>query len=422
MRPRFALAALFFLVSTASAPAFDRNDVRSGDVVFGDILVPRTLDEYAIQAARGSYLTLVASGVAPRPISPALGIYTDDYQAVGLLGTSPASLGSAGALDSARYRIIVAGLGTSVGAYRLKATLKPATKFTFAGGAGAATPQLTFGAYEGFDATISVVWKGKTPVALTSVVGPGGVDVTSAATPRATRATFTQRGFHAPATGDYVATLAVPADAVRWSATVQVAGRLPAGATLDFRTIGAPERPTIAFPTGGRFPIVAVVDELGGPNECVLSASGLSSAPDAAFLDGGAGAGGCARTPTGSAQPPTSYVMGCNDGFWVDASSVERYADGTWQGLVKSYVATSIRSPQGVGSSTLSDFTYDAALRPTGWTELRHFDASGRDHLLTISRAEYFPNGYCKGFRATESLMVDGAPAYTHVADYAPFR
>src|SRR5262252_6645882 len=117
MRPRFALAALLFLASTASAPAFDRNDVRSGDVVFGDVLLPRSFDEYPIQAARGSYLSVVASGVAPRPISPALGIYTDDYAEVGMVGTSPASLGSAGALDSARYRIIVAGLGSSVGAY-----------------------------------------------------------------------------------------------------------------------------------------------------------------------------------------------------------------------------------------------------------------------------------------------------------------
>jgi hypothetical protein len=420
MRPRFAPAALLLVLATASAPAFDRNDVQSGDVVVGDILAPFTFDEFTIQAARGSYLTVVAAGVAPRPINPQLGIFNDDYAALSLIGSGPASLGSAEPLASARYRVIVGGLGGTVGAYRLKATLKPATRFTYAGGAGAATPQLTFGAYAGFDATVSVAWKGKTPLTLTSVVGPDGGVVTGAAAPRATRTTFTQRGFHASATGDYVATLAVPSDAVRWTATVQLAGRLPAGAKYDFRTAAEPERPTIAFPSGGRFPIVAVVGELGGPNDCPLSSVG--SAPDAAFLDGGGGAGGCARSATDAAQPPTSYLLGCNDGFAAYASDVERYVDGPWSGYVKAFVARTVRSPQGSGSATLSDFTYDAFGRPTGWTELRHFDASGRDHLLTISDAAYFGNGACKAFRVTESLMVAGAPAYTHVANYSPFR
>jgi len=244
--------------------------------------------------------------------------------------------------------------------------------------------------------------------------------VTSAAAPRATGTTFTQRGFHASATGDYVATLAVPADAVRWTATVQLAGRLPAGAAHDFRAPAATERPTISFPSGGRFPIVVVVGELGGPNDCPLSSSG--TAPAAAFLDGGGGAGGCALSAADAAQPPTSYLLGCNDGFSADVSDVERYVDGPWSGYLKAFVARSDRSPQGSGSATLSDFTYDASGRPTGWTELRHFDASGRDHALTFSRAAYFANGVCKAFRVTESLMVDGAPAYTHVADYSPFR
>jgi hypothetical protein len=349
-----------------------------------------------------------------------LGIYTEDYAAVSLIGSGPSSLGSAEQLGSARYRVIVGGLGASVGAYRLKATLKPALIFTYTGGAGAASPQLPFGAYAGFDASVSVVWKGKSPVTLTSVVGPDGAAVTSASAPRATRTTFMQRGFHASATGDYVLNLAVPADAVRWTATVQLAGRLPAGATYDYRTTTAPERPTISFPSGGRFPVVAVVGEYGGPNDCVLSSTGPT--PDAAFIDDGAGAGGCARSPTDGAQPPTSYLLGCNDGFAAETSAVERYVDGPWMGLVKAYVAQSVRSPQGAGSSTLSDFTYDAFGRPTGWVELRHFDASGRDHLLTVSRAEYFGNGVCKAFRVAESLMVGGAPAYTHVADYSPFR
>jgi hypothetical protein len=420
MRPRFALAALLLVFATAAAPAFDRNDFKSGDVVVGDVLVPFTFDEYVIQAARGSFLSVVASGSAPRAINPILGIYTDDYAAMALVGSGPASLSAAEQLSTGRYRVIVGGLNGSVGAYRVKATLKPQLTFTWNGGAGAATPQLPFGAYPGFDAAVTVTWKGKSPVTLTSVTGPDGAELTASAAPRATRTTLTQRGFHASATGDYLLTLAVPADAVRWTATVQLSGRFPAGATYDYRTTAAPERPTISFPSGGRFPIAAVVGELGGPNDCVLSSSG--SAPDAAFIDGGAGAGGCARSATDAGQPATSYLLGCNDGFAAYTSAVERYTDGPWIGYVKSFAALTVRSPQGSGSSTLSDFTYDASGRPTGWSELRHFDASGRDHLLTFSRAEYFGNGYCKAFRVTESLMVAGEPAYTHVADYSLFR
>src|SRR5262245_45797941 len=127
MRPRFAPAVLLVVLATASAPAFDRETIESGDVVTGDILVPYTFDEFPIRAVRGSILVLTVSGSAPRPMNAALGLYTDDYAIVPLAGSSPTSAATASTLATADYRIIVGGIGGSVGAYRMKATLKPGT-------------------------------------------------------------------------------------------------------------------------------------------------------------------------------------------------------------------------------------------------------------------------------------------------------
>jgi len=420
MRLGFVLAALLSVLATSGATAFDRNPIASGDVVYGDILQPYTLDEFPLPAVYGSMLSLTVNGAAPRAIKPTLGVYDDNYATVAMIGTSPTSAKSAGGLATGVYRLIVGGVGASVGAYRLKASLKPTTKFTFGGGKGAANPQLQFGAFAGYDATISVQWKGASPVTLTSVVGPGAAPVIGAGTPKTSKNSFSQSGFHAALPGDYLATLAVPADAVRWSATVTLSGKMPAGVTRDFRSTGAPGRPTVAFPTFGRFPVVIVVGEVGGPNGCLLSSAG--SSPDGAFLDGGAGSGGCASSIADANDPPTKYELGCNDGFLAEVESVERYSDGPWAGKLKSFVAPTLLSPQGSGSATLTDFTYDAAGRPTGWTETRHFDASGRDHRLVVSNAEYFANGICKGFRVAESLLVGGVPETPFVADYAPFN
>ncbi len=421
MRPRFASAALLLVLASASAPAFDRTPIQPGDTATGDILVPFTFDEFPIRVAGGSVLAIAISSAGARPFKPALGLYTDDYSAVSLVGTGPTNVRSENALSSAQYRIIVGGNGGAVGAYRLGVSVKPQTAFTISGTDATPAPTLTFGAFPGFAATIAVQWKGAAPVTLTSVTGPDGAALTSAAAPRSSKSSFTQGGFTTTALGDHVAAFAVPAGTKSWKATVRLAGKLPKGRNLDVRTADPSAPQTVAFPSSGRFPIATVADEVGGPNDCALATS--SDVPDATFLVGAGGAGDCSRTPKDAATPPTTYLLGCTDGFFVDAGDVERYADGPWKGWVKSYAAKSVRSPQGSGSSTLSDFTYDAVGRPTGWTEVRHFDASGRDHRLTFSSAEYFfGSGLCKGFRVAESLLVGGAPVYTHVVDYAPFR
>jgi hypothetical protein len=412
-----ALAAVALAATSVTAPCFDRNPLQPGDVATGDILVPFTFDEFPIQGVRGAVMTMSLVPVGSRGFRPTLGVYTDDYAAVALVGVGATTARTAEPVGSGRYRIIVGGGGGGTGAYRLKTKVQPARRFVLTGGHGPESPVLKFGAYAGFDATAKLAWRGASAVTLTSVVGPDGVAIAGAAAPTASSRTFTQGGFHAAVSGDHELRFEVPADVVAWTATVTVSGRLAPGVARDLRTTAPPDAPTVGFPAPGLFPIVAVTGEVGGPNECILSAA--ASLPDAVFLDGGAGAGGCGRTPTEEGPSPTSYLVGCYDGFTAEIVDVVRYEAGPWAGSVRSFVARRIVTPQGSGRATLSDFTYDARGRPTGWTETRVFDASGRAHSLVFTDAEYFSGGsYCKGFRVTHAAP-DGS---SHVYDYAPFR
>lgn len=418
MRSRFALASAAVVILVASAGAFDRHTIEHGDTVLGEVLVGRTFDEYAIRAARGSFLFISVAKAGSGNLSPALGVYNDDYQGLGLVATGPSSVVTATPTASSQYRIIVGGTGSSVGSYRMRVALKPATKFALAGSPATPSSSLTFGAYPDYGATVSIRWKGAAPVTLASLTGPDGAVLTSATPPRTTKSSSSQGGFRTTTIGDHVLLLDVPDGTVKWSATVQLSGKLPRGATHDYRSDALPEPDTVTFPSVGRSPVVAVAGESGGPNECILSAAGAQ--PDASFLDGGAGTGGCSRAPREQGDLPTKYLLFCVDGFFADVTGVERYATGPWQGWIRSYEAPSIRTPQGSGSATLTDFTYDAAGRPTGWTERRRFDATGRTHELVFSNAEYFSgSAYCKAFRVSERLLPDGA---ARIYDYAPFR
>jgi hypothetical protein len=212
--------------------------------------------------------------------------------------------------------------------------------------------------------------------------------------------------------------VSVPAGTKRWSVSVRLSGSLPRGTLQDHRATEPPQPPSIRFPSVGRAPLATVEGEDGGPNEALLSATAAAApgVPDATFLDGGAGTGGCSRAPRGAESPPDRYLLFCADGFFADVEGVVRDA----QGRVAQFESPSIRTPQGSGSASLSGFTYDAQGRPTGWTEVRRYDASGRRHELVFSRAEYFSgNGFCKAFRVTHRVLPDGA-ARTY--DFAPLR
>jgi hypothetical protein len=417
MRSRFALALALPVILVSAAEAFERHELHSGDSALGTILLPSTYDEYPILAARGSSATISIAKSGAGAYQPTLGFYDDDYSGVPVIPTSASSVRSA-PLDSGQYRILVGGQGGTVGDHRVRVSLVPAMRFTMAATAAAPVSTLTFGAYPGFDATITLKWKGPAPVTLVSVTGPDAAAVTSAAPPKSTASTFQQGGYHATALGDYVVTVDAPSGTLKWSATVQLSGRLPRGTSHDFRVKSAPDVPGVEFPAFGRSPIAAIAGESGGPNDCVLSAAG--SFPNARFLDGGAGNGGCSGAARDPGSPATTYVLFCVDGFFADIVGVTRDGDGH----VTSYEAPSVRSPAGSGSATLSNITQDSQGRPTGWTEVRHFDATGRSYELVFSDAEYFTaksqsNGYCKAFRVVERLLPDGVP---RTYDYAPLR
>lgn len=413
MRPRFALALAAPVILVSAAEAFERHELHSGDTALGTLLVARAFNEYTIVAARGSTVSAAITKNGAGSYVPALGFYDDDYAGFPAFQTGPASVRTLPTL-SAQYRILVGSQGGTVGGYKVKTSIRPGLKFAMAATAAAPVSTLTFGAYADFDATITIKWKGPAPVTLVSVTGPGGGALTSTDTATSTASTFRQGGYHATAVGDYVVTVDAPSGTVKWSATVQLSGRLPRGTSYDFRPKAPPETPTVQFPTFGRSPIVTIAGEFGGPNEILLSAVG--SVPDASFLDGGAGSGGCARAPRDQGVPPTKYLLYCTDGFFADVVGVER--DGA--GLVTGFDAPSMRTPGGSGSATLSNITHDAQGRATGWTEIRRFDASGRAHELVFSGAQYFASsGGCKAFRVVERLLPDGVP---RTYDYAPLK
>src|ERR1043166_2272705 len=133
MRLRFASGVLFVLAAAIPATGFDRHAIEPGDTVLGEIDLGRTYDEYTMRAPRGSTVSLQLSkaGGAYRPI---MGLYTEDYLEVPLVGTSASRAMTLSPVGiSQRLRIIVGSGGSTIGAYRLKATVKPAKSFTLAG-------------------------------------------------------------------------------------------------------------------------------------------------------------------------------------------------------------------------------------------------------------------------------------------------
>jgi hypothetical protein len=204
-------------------------------------------------------------------------------------------------------------------------------------------------------------------------------------------------------------TLDVPAGTIKWSASVTLTGSLPAGTTHDFRTQGVPDQPTVIFPSAGQIPIAVVAGETGGPNDCLLTST--STTPNSSFVGGGFG---CRRDPLEPGECPSRYALSCYDGFYASIESVARDVDGRITG----YEAPVVRSPQGTGSASLSGFAYDALGRPTGWTEERRFDASGRTHHLVFTGIEYFAGGYVKAYRVVHT----GPDGIARTYDYAPFR
>lgn len=412
MRTRFALAFAVVATFVPAAGAFERHAIEPGDSLVGTILARGALDEYTLDLARGTVMRLTIAKSGAGNYRPAIALYTDDYQEIGITGVGPSTVQALPVSSSGTFRMLVAGGGTSVGGYRVSTAAAPQKKFALAATPAAPADTLTFGAYPGFSFSVSLKWKGPAPVTLKSLKGPHGADLASAQTPHSGGTSWSQGGFEVTELGDHTLVLDVPSGTLKWSATVTLAGRLPRGTTHDFRPAGIPEQPTVTFPSLGRFPIVRIAGELGGPNDCVLSVQ--SQTPDAVFLDGGAGTAGCSRSPIGGGDPPAAYLLYCVNGFVAHIGPVERDDDHRITG----YEATDIRTPQGSGNATLSGFTYDAAGRVSGWDEVRRFDATGRVHTLEFSEIRYFPNGIVKAFHVVHTPPT-GAP---RTYDYAPFE
>jgi hypothetical protein len=428
MRTRFAATALaaVCLTATSVSQAFEREPIQPGDTVLAELRTPFSFVEFPVDLAQGSYLTFGVTG-APRPI---LGMFDYTYttnanglSTVPLVPVSATAVRTAFGVGSATYRLVVGVDKGWVGPFKLKTSVKPTLRFTKTGTGASASgePVVGFGAYPGFTATVSVKWKGPEPITLASLTGPDGTELSSPDAPRTTSKSLVQGGFQITSLGDHRATFTIPASVTSYTATVQLAGRLPPPTTHDLRRPPALDRATITFPTPGFQPVASVADEVGGPNEIILATTG--PLPNATFLHGGAGTGACGRVQTGTDE----YLIFCYSGYSARIENVVRYTDGPWKDLIRSYEASEVRTPQGTGWATLSDFEYDAARRPVAWTEIRRFDATGRAHRLVFSRGQYgiwdseshvVLQNACAGFRVVHT-PPDGVE---RTYDYGPFR
>lgn len=422
-------AALLVLVLASGAAAFDRYHAESGDTYMADALSPGATDEYVYDVARGTIVSISAAGIAPGTWRPSIGIFGDDYLN---LTSQLAFLGRGGARNvklkstrsmptSGRMRVLAQAGNLSIGAYRLRVTLKPSKKFVMVGTADQANPptSLLFGAYPGYEATVQIRWKGTGPVTLTSFTGPDGEVLTSQAAPKAKGRSFTQSGYVITALGDHGAAVDVPAGTTTWSVTVRLKGQLAKGGTQDVRVVGTPQPDTIRFGRVAGAPAVAIVGERGGPNELALTAtrlnfqSGARGVPTGFAFDPtehGSAAGFSSQLELGDL--PTSYQIRAGSGLLADVVAVQYD-----QNLdVASYEVPLVRTPRGSGSARLFGFTYDAAGDTTGWIEERTYHATGNTHTLAISGIERFPNRAMKAYHVVHTAPGGTQRGYDFVA------
>src|SRR5262249_49783656 len=127
--------------------------------------------------------------------------------------------------------------------------------------------------------TVSLRWKGTVPVTLhdgTIAAPDGAAALTSTDAVATGHSSSSQGGFTTTTFGDYTLTLDVPDGTTSWTATVKLAGRLPAGTTRAFRAAAPYEPPALVFPQLDVVPAIVVVGEVGGPNDVLLTAEGAS--------------------------------------------------------------------------------------------------------------------------------------------------
>lgn len=412
MHPRYrpwtlllGLLAVFAVARTAFA--VDRYDLQHGQSYTGEALLPGEFDEYVLQLARGSTVALSFGKAPPSGLRPGIDFINDNYQRVGVIATGVNRLTSTAIQSSGRYRFLIGGVRDTVGGYRLKAVVRPARTFVLKVRASDARQprRLDFGSYAGLTTTITLKWKGETP--LTATLGdPAGDDV-ALPEPVAKKGALIFKDVPTETFGTYALNIEVPEDTIKWSAKVRINGSLPRGEARDVRT--GPRIRTLDLVTRGFLvnPVVVVRGEYGGPNEIGLT--GSLNGPEPQLPDATVR---CGRSAVDGARPSREFRLRCSNGLTVEVRDLERDEEGR----ATRYEAVAIRGATGRGSASIRDLTYDERGLPATWTEIRRFATTGRVHELHFSDVDRFANGVLRGYRV-EHVRPDGSRA---TYEYAP--
>jgi len=383
--------ALTVLVLPVLAAPVQRRRVVSGQSTTHRIDRPGEFQEFVLAAARGSKIRVLLGKAGARSCNPIGGVLDGNYSPVPLLGTSVTNFGTPLPLTrSGDVRVLTAGANGTVGSYKVKATIKPAKSFKVSAKVRslAADPypqtSLTFGAYPGFTFTVKIGWKGPSPVTLDAVTGPGGEELVTNDPAKRRKQSVKRAGFSVQAFGDHHVRVNVPAGTKKWTISVKLAGKLDKGDAVDAR-LPHPGPDGVRVVSAVAVPLVQVVTENGGPND--FAVAGQDGLPIAVFSD--RRSGGCARA-TVELDPATAtaYEMRCVNGYLALVEGVVRDENDN----VLGFELPLLRSPAGSGSATISGVVYDQARKPLGWTEVRHFPATGNTHTLVFSEIERYTN------------------------------
>lgn len=397
-------------VPSADATVVRRESIVSGDTVLADVLVPGEIDEYVFLAPRGAVAEIAFGKVPPGNWKTALGLFDFDYRSLTLSGTTPTVASTPVPIaTSGQMRLLFSSAGTSVGGYRFKFKLTPQRSFAATGTGTAAAAPLVVGAAAGSELTVTLRWRGASPVTLTSLVGPSG-PLTSSKPPVVKGPSSIQAGFVTTAFGDQTASIDVPVGTKSWSLKVAVKPPAPVHGTVrDLRAGGPEERPAVELRNTADTVVVVVRDEQGGPNDVVIQPG--ATVPGIRLLD--LRATGCGGAAIDGGDTPGSYRYVCANGFRAELRNVVRAG-----GRIVGFDAVELVSPLGTGSSVLSDCVFDAGGLPVSWTEVRTFDASGSVHRIEVSDVVRNAGGTVLAYSVVHTPRGGVPRRY----DYAPLR
>ncbi len=401
------------LLGTLALPAvaLERHTVLPGERVLGTVNDDAPVHEYLIAVPRSGVLTVALPRQKTSVLQGSLGLFSLAYRVEPALQIAARKIQQrTPPTATTQYRVVVAGANGSQGDYALVPKITPQTLWKIRGKVTDLNPpgRIVFGALAGYEAQLTVSWKGADPVTIGSFTGPGG-DVTSSAEPKQKGSTWKQKGYTLSEVGDYTVVLDIPPSAKRWALTVKLKGSANAGLETDRRPEHATPPGLALAATPALLPFVTVVGESGAANDIVLTSQG--TAPIAIGI-AGPPPDPCTLTPLQAGPTPTGYALACGEDYGATLAVAARDASRR----VLDFSADPVFTPAGSGTAAYSDFVFDGSGRPLGWTEVRTFEATGHEHTLVISDIQRLSGGIF-----TYTVLHTDPDGVTRRYDFLPF-